>query len=299
MENSNHYEYNHLVQVISNCEDCRVSNCKYSEKNGIPDRCPYLLDQIEYVEKRLRSNPDVVSRLELLADEDTPYDYGMTHSAIVARIGEQLLRCKKGEFQEKNILLLRIAALLHQLEGYNFFNYWHRSAAGAERLLAQVPELSLYDKVAIVEAIERQANDSGHIAPVSAALYFGRILSFAMHHFKKNLSPDEFHKLDDFEKQAFYTRDITFSLDREGLAKGNLVLHYNQKGSRAYGLPAEFSPELFAGHQEIIQNARAVAMEFLDLDDVDILVSTRSSVCPLSEDRTIVKIPLEEFCGKK
>ena len=301
MKNSNCNEYNHVMLVINKCDDCPAPQCEYRTENGIPDACPYLLEQIKSAKNRLRNNPDVVRRLSRLENLSGAYDFGRGYSSNIARVGEQLLRCKEkqGEFEDKNILLLKIAALLHRLDGYNLYNYWHSSAVHAEQLLSQVSELSLYDKLAIIEAIEHHTDSENYTAPVSAALFFGNALCLAMYHFRTDLNPEEFSKLSAYDKQAFYVRDITFSLDQDNPKKGYLVFHYNERGFRAYGLPPEFRPELFVEKSELILGPRQVAMNFLGLDDVEILLSTRSSVCPLSEDKTLVTIPIEDFTKKK
>ena len=309
MEKSGYYEFNHLTEVISTCEECRTLGCDKKETDGIPDWCPRLLEQITYAEDCIINHPEVKRRFKTLENLSHTYNYGIEHSIAVAKIGEQLLACDDSEYQGKNIKLLYIASVLHELGRSNDYSnwgddYWHDSAIIAERLLSTIPELSVHDKYEIIEAIDRHVLDIGHTRPVMAALCFGSKLSLISNHFKRNLSLDEFSQLPEHEKQAFFTRNITFHTEEretpsDSQLVGVLTLHYNQKSGRAYGFAPEFNPELLAKFAKPIQGSREVAINFLGLDDFEMHLSNNSPFYLADKDPEVTIIPLESFTKKE
>ena len=308
MEKSGYYEFNHLTEVISTCEECRALGCDKKETNGIPDWCPRLLEQITYAEDCIINHPEVKRRFKILENLSHIYNYGIEHSVSVAKIGEQLLACDDSEYQGKNIKLLYIASVLHELGRSNDYSnwgddYWHDSAIIAECLLSSISGLSTHDKYEIIEAIDRHVVDIGHTRPLMAALYFGSKLSLISNHFKRNLSLDEFGQLPEHEKQAFFTRVITFHKEERKTQSGVqligvLTLHYNQKCGRAYEFAPGFNPKLLAKFAKPIQGSREVAINFLGLDDFEIRLSYKSPFYSADKAPEVIVIPKEAILGK-
>ena len=266
----------------------------------IPDWCPHILARIDGVRARLKENVEVKAEMARLK-EVFVYDYGESHSLAVAHLGQQLLECDTEEYQGKNIRLLQIAALLHALGNYDDQiqpGYWTKSAICAERLLSSITELSTFEKMTIIKAINCRKTDALRSNPVAAALYFGEVLRRIANHFKKNLSLEEFNTLSEFEKQAFFTTFLTFRVERNEKTTGVLTLHYNHKGGLLYGFAPEFNPELLAERKDLIDNPREVAMDFLGLDDFEIRLSYKSPFYSADKAPEVTIIPKEAILGK-
>lgn len=295
---------NVLVQTINNCVDCRDSyDCDiYTRditvdcRHKIPDRCPKLLKQLDYVATCLRHHPEVQKRLRIVAEEPYLYDHGLAHADVVTTIGNQFLDAYKGASFRKDLCLVRIAALLHELgrveaEGHD---PTFASAQVAECLLSQVSGLSLTDKLTIIDAILYQ-NELLHVvaseSPVVAALYFGDKLSFGRACMKSKVLKNIL-ELSDFDKQAYSVMRVSFRVRRPEMT-GVLTITYDRHEAFAMGFGEEFTAEAFTECPELIVGPYEVAKKYLGLKDFRIRVRSASLLYPGEQEEYIFSV--EDF----
>lgn len=280
---------NILVQTIDNCSDCRdkdscdiyagglsAGDCRHK----IPDRCPRLLKQLDYVALCLRHHPEVQRMFKTIVEEPCLHDHALLHTDVVTTIGSQFLdACKSTSFR-KDLCLLRIAALLHELGRAEDAKHdsTFASARLAEWLLSQVNGLSLTDKLTIIDAILFQ-NELERVKtsglPVIAALFFGDKLSFGRASFKpkilKNIS-----ELSDFDKQAYSIKRVSFKVQKQTEPIGVLTITYDQRDAFLMGFGDEFNTEAFAACPELIVEPYEVAKQYLGIKDFRVRVLSSS-----------------------
>lgn len=280
---------NELVQTIYRCIDCRDNDSCDIYAGGatagdhrykIPDRCPKLLKQLDYVALCLRHHPEVQRMFKTIMDEPCLYDHALAHADVVATVGSQFLdACKSTSFR-KDLCLLRIAALLHELGRAEDAKHdsTFASARIAEWLLSQTIGLNLTDKLTVIDAILFQhelerVKMSG--LPVIAALFFGDKLSFGRMSFKSKI-PKNISGLSDFDKQAYSIKRVSFKVHKQPRPTGILTITYDQRDAFLMGFGDEFCPEAFSDCPELIVEPYEVAKQFLGIEDFRIRVLSSS-----------------------